>query len=211
MVWLLSFTTSSIVLLLLFKETQEFWHWPSWGPVPRPGGLPAPPHHILGACPPPVTSWGPAAPRHVLGAAPPPHRPPRPRHGVCGVCPACCELQFVCLCEKPAAALRLRMETNTARPSPAEASPQGPRLCPFGRCFQAAQVTSADSPRLRAHVVGQASEGAGIRGPGSRELPSACPSFRCSGRWVGLRPVFPCRSGGRAPGFSLWCSVRLVF
>ena len=169
----------------------------------HPGGLP----HDLGACPPPIMSWGPApppvthpggllSPRHVLRAAPPPHWPPRPGHGVCGVCPACRELQLVCLCEKPAIALRLRMETNTAPPSPAEASPRGPRLCPFGWCFQTAQVTRAGSPRLRAHVMGQASEGAGIQGPGSRELPSARPSSRWSGRWMGLRPVFPCWSGG---------------
>lgn len=142
------------------------------------------------------------------GPAAPPHWAPRPRSGVCGVCPACRELQLLCLCEKPDSALRLRMEANTDLLFPRRGQPRGASAVPFGPVLPGRTGNKRTSWGRFLKVWGG-------QEPGWREVPSARSQW--SGGWMDLRPVFACRSGGRAPGFSLssvqfaWFSPSCLF
>lgn len=92
------------------------------------------------------------------------------------MCPACRELQLLCLREKPDSTLRLRMEANTAPLFPREASPGGLSLCPLGPVLPSCTGN-------RAHVVGQVSEGVGGQGLAGRRCPLRALSGQTGG-WI---------------------------
>ena len=92
--------------------------------------------------------------------------------------------------------------------SPAGASPGGASAVPFGPVLPGRTGNKRTSWGRFLKVWGG-------QEPGWREVPSARSQW--SGGWMDLRPVFACRSGGRAPGFSLssvqfaWFSPSCLF
>lgn len=119
------------------------------------------------------------------------------------MCPACRELQLLCLREKPDSTLRLRMEANTAPLFPRRGQPRGASAVPFGSVLPSCTGNKRTSWGRFLKVWG--GPGAWLAGGALctlsvvRRVDGSPPSVCLQVRWSSSRV------------FSLQCPVCLVF